>query len=456
MLQRRVSFAVAVAVILGVALLMVPTMAIAQHHGGHGMGGSVPGGSNRPTGLDEKDSLKDFHQALAMQATSQQIAEFGTLMKYTEAAQSELQAFLQPLRKENGAAEAVGREALDKALETARDRSKKFQEGFSSAQKSGLKDIVKRLTKADSDLEQAEKRLDQSVDVKAARPEVAAHAESLDKVLADFRDQQLALGREMSIVLATGEDLAFTLPQVKSPVNIENRTIAVTVSGVLSQTAAQGGQRTFKLELISDLSDLQQNITELLRAQLDASPTCGQRVAIQRATLTPTTPASLLVVQLHFERWTCTRTYGQQTSNELAEGDGTVEIKLTAALEKPNTLKVAAAFGRIDAAGMMGEALRSGDLGEDLRDKAAKSVLAAARAGSDFKTALPPAIQNSAIIQSARFQDVGVGGLSVVLDGQIEISNEQATQLASQLNQALSAQGVPAQGTVPQLSKRPQ
>jgi len=261
MLQRRVSFAVAVAVILGVALLMVPTMAIAQHHGGHGMGGSVPGGSNRPTGLDEKDSLKDFHQALAMQATSQQIAEFGTLMKYTEAAQSELQAFLQPLRKENGAAEAVGREALDKALETARDRSKKFQEGFSSAQKSGLKDIVKRLTKADSDLEQAEKRLDQSVDVKAARPEVAAHAESLDKVLADFRDQQLALGREMSIVLATGEDLAFTLPQVKSPVNIENRTIAVTVSGVLSQTAAQGGQRTFKLELISDLSDLQQNIT---------------------------------------------------------------------------------------------------------------------------------------------------------------------------------------------------
>jgi len=449
MLQRRVSFAVAVAVILGVALLMVPTMAIAQHHGGHGMGGSVPGGSNRPTGLDEKDSLKDFHQALAMQATSQQIAEFGTLMKYTEAAQSELQAFLQPLRKENGAAEAVGREALDKALETARDRSKKFQEGFSSAQKSGLKDIVKRLTKADSDLEQAEKRLDQSVDVKAARPEVAAHAESLDKVLADFRDQQLALGREMSIVLATGEDLAFTLPQVKSPVNIENRTIAVTVSGVLSQTAAQGGQRTFKLELISDLSDLQQNITELLRAQLDASPTCGQRVAIQRATLTPTTPASLLVVQLHFERWTCTRTYGQQTSNELAEGDGTVEIKLTAALEKPNTLKVAAAFGRIDAAGMMGEALRSGDLGEDLRDKAAKSVLAAARAGSDFKTALPPAIQNSAIIQSARFQDVGVGGLSVVLDGQIEISNEQATQLASQLNQALSAQGVPAQGTVP-------
>jgi hypothetical protein len=38
-----------------------------------------------------------------------------------------------------------------------------------------------------------------------------------------------------------------------------------------------------------------------------------------------------------------------------------------------------------------------------------------------------------------------VGGLSVVLDGQIEISNEQADQLASQLNQALSARGTPPQ-----------
>jgi hypothetical protein len=33
-----------------------------------------------------------------------------------------------------------------------------------------------------------------------------------------------------------------------------------------------------------------------------------------------------------------------------------------------------------------------------------------------------------------------VGGLSVVLDGQIEISNDQAVQLANQLNQSLSAQ----------------
>ena len=402
-------------------------------------------GISRPTGVDEKDSLKDFHLALAMQATSQQISEFQALVKYTQAAQAELQALLQQVRKQNGVAESPRRDGLDQALEKARSGSKKFQEGFSAAQKAGLKDIVKRLAKTDSGLEQEGKRLDQSLDLKAPAPEVAAHAESLDKALTDFSDQQLALGREISITLASGQDLAFTLPPVKSPVNIENRTMAITVSGMLSQIGSQGGQRTFKLELTSDLSELQQNITDLLRAQLDTSESCGQRVTIQQARLTPATPAGRLVVRLHFERWMCTRSFGQQISNELAEGDGTVEIKLTAAVEKANTLKIVTALGRVDASGMLGESLRSGSLGEDLREKVAQSVLSAARAGSDFKITLPPALQNSARIQSAKFQDLGVGGLSVVLDGQIEISNEQADQLASQLNQALSARGTPPQ-----------
>ncbi len=139
--------------------------------------------------------------------------------------------------------------------------------------------------------------------------------------------------------------------------------------------------------------------------------------------------------------------------NELGEGDGTVEIKLTPTIDQPNTLKVTAAFGRIDATGMMGEALRSGELGENLRDEAAKLLLLAARAGSDFKVVPPPAVQNSATIQSARFQDENVGGLGLVLEGQADLSNEQTSQLADQLNQALSAQAAPspepASGTVP-------
>ena len=109
----------------------------------------------------------------------------------------------------------------------------------------------------------------------------------------------------MSITLANGQDVAFTLPAVNHPVKIADRTIGVEVSGSLQQIAAQAGQRTFTLGLTADLTDLQQNITDVLRAQLNALEGCGQRVAIQRAMLTPSAPAGLLVVQLHFERWTC-------------------------------------------------------------------------------------------------------------------------------------------------------
>jgi hypothetical protein len=461
MFHRRISASAASALILASMLLVCPVAMVAQRHGGHGME-NLSGGPGRPDGVDDKDPLRDFHQVLAVQATSEQVAEFAALVKNTEAAQAQLQAFQQQLSsfkeagsKEVGAAGPARRDTLDQALENVRSGNKRFQEGFSAAQKSGLKDNVKRLAKSDSDLEQEEKKLDQSLDVKATGPEVAAHAASLDQALTDFYNQELALGREMSITLASGQDLAFVLPQVKSPARIGNHTVAVMVSGELSQTAAAGGQRTFRLDQIADLSDLQQNITELARSQLDTSDRCGQRLSIRQATLTPADPVSVLVMKLHFERWTCMGTVGRQSATELAEGDGGVEIKLTAAVEK-NALKVVAAYGRIDATGMLDDSLRTGSLGDDLRDKAAQLILSAMQAGSDFKVTLPPAVQNAAVIQSAKFQDAGVGGLSVLLDGQIEISNEQADQLASQLNQALSARGAGTPGAVPQLVTRPQ
>jgi hypothetical protein len=84
-------------------------------------------------------------------------------------------------------------------------------------------------------------------------------------------------------------------------------------------------------------------------------------------------------------------------------------------------------------------------LGQDLQDTAAQLVLFGARTGTDFKTILPAAVQNSVTLQGVKFRELGVGGLGVVLEGQVEISNEQANQLASQLNQTLSAQQAPAQ-----------
>ncbi len=428
---------IAARMLLWAAILACPAVASAQHHGGHA-GGSTPGGLGRPDGVDEKDTLKDFHHALAVQATSQQIAEFQTLVKTEEAAKAALQQFQQQ-GKERGVAESAPNAALDQALEKARSETQKFIGGFSDAQKSGLKEITKRLGKADSDLEQEEKKLDQSLQLaNVAGSEVAAHAESLDKALSEFANQQLALGREMGITLATGQDLTFTLPSVNSPASIANRTVAVAVSGVLSQLAVEGSQRTFKLDLVADLSDLQQNITELLRVQLDKANRCGQRVAIRQATLTPSAPATLVSVQLHLERWTCTQTSGRVSASELAESDGSIEIRLTPAVEKSNTLKMTSEFGRIEANDMMADALRSGDLGIELRDKVTQSILSALRAGINFKTTLPPVLQSGAVIQSAKFENAA-GILRVVLEGQIQISSQRADLLASQLNQALAS-----------------
>jgi hypothetical protein len=334
MSRRRILFTAISLIVRWVLLAPVPAMA--QHHGGggHGMGGSVPGGSNRPTGLDEKDSLKDFHKALAVQATSQQIAEFQVLLKSTEATKAELTALRQLLREGSNTQELNSRgAAFDQALASARSGNKHFLDGFSAKQRSGLKETTKRLSKTDSDLEQEGKRLDQSL---AIVSDAGARAEALTKVLAEFSDRQLALGREMSIVLASGQDLAFTLPQVHMPVTIEGQTLGVTVSGGLSQTAADKDLRTFHLELIADLSDLQQNITPLLRARLDQANSCGERVEIRQTSLAPAPPSSILVVVLHYETLDlssneqhvhCERTCGRRrhSGGEADGGSGRIE-----------------------------------------------------------------------------------------------------------------------------------
>ena len=100
MLQRGrgVSSSTARVVILGSILLACPLAALAQRHGGGQGVGTLTGAPGRPDGVDQKDSLRDFHEALAVQATSQQIAEFQSLMKNTQAAQTALRSLQQQLQ----------------------------------------------------------------------------------------------------------------------------------------------------------------------------------------------------------------------------------------------------------------------------------------------------------------------------------------------------------------------
>jgi hypothetical protein len=162
---------------------------------------------------------------------------------------------------------------------------------------------------------------------------------------------------------AGGQEVLFQIPPVKFPVNIENQPISITASGAISRVAAERGQNVFALQLVADFSDLQQNITQILRSQLDKVDRCGERIAIQNATLTPLAPASRVVAKLHFERWTCVKVFGKERPNKLAGGNGTIEVKLTPAVDDGITLRLVPEVGRIDAEGPLGELLRSGSIG---------------------------------------------------------------------------------------------
>jgi len=85
------------AVLSGWLLLAFPIFADAQRHGGTPSAGE--GGLSaysRPDGVDEKDSLKDFHHAMEVQATGAQVVQFQSLVKSTETVKAKLREYLQP------------------------------------------------------------------------------------------------------------------------------------------------------------------------------------------------------------------------------------------------------------------------------------------------------------------------------------------------------------------------
>ena len=67
-------------------------------------------------------------------------------------------------------------------------------------------------------------------------------------------------------------------------------------------------------------------------------------------------------------------------------------------------------------------------------------LVSALQKGTDLKATLPSAVPEAATIQKAQFQDASAGQLSLILDGQLQLSDAQTQQFATQLKQRLSAQ----------------
>jgi len=150
-----------------------------------------------------------------------------------------------------------------------------------------------------------------------------------------------------------------------------------------------------------------------------------------------------VVARLHFEHWVCPP--DQQSPMEVAGGDGTIEVKLTPSVEAKTGLSLVSEITRVDASGFLRDSIRSGDLGVTLREQIAASILSALQKGTDLKATLPPVAQESATLVKAQFHDAGADQLNLVLDGQLQFSDEQTQQFAVQLKQRLSAQGTTPQ-----------
>jgi hypothetical protein len=188
---------------IGTLLLLSASTLLAQH-GGHGGGGR--GGSPGAESADTSDAgLADFNRVLAVQATTDQISHFPQLTKSTEAARKLAQDCSGLSGKADSATEFSRRTAaLKEAVEEAQGSNQDFVKSFTKSQKAGLKELTKKLEKADSEVGKLWKDLERQLGgAKAVTEAIALTADKLEKALEEFQRQQIELGKEMGITPAT-------------------------------------------------------------------------------------------------------------------------------------------------------------------------------------------------------------------------------------------------------------
>jgi len=440
--------------ILAFVLLIAATQSLAQHGGG---GRGAPGLNSTPSrpiicvydcrdltaGVDltGKD-LKNFDRLMALQATPEQSAAFVGVLQETQAASEQLKTLQERLQKNPTPPLDPGRAApLDQAISKARSDNQKFLTFLSAAQQAALKDIVGRLVNADSDLGKQVKGLDEILQAsQASRDNIASSLMNLDKALTGFHAGQLALGREISVLPAEGQDLTFHLPEVTSAIEIGGEPISIPAGGTATRTSITDGQNVFNLRLVANLSDIQDNITDIFRSQLNRAPRCGDRVEVQRALLLPQSADSVAVINLHHEHWVCLPGAARGGLEKLvASSDGLAEIQLSPSLGPDGRLALASEIRRVDAKGALRDSLLSGTLGATMREQVAALLLSALEKNAVAQAPLPPVALDAVTIRKAQFRDDGADALSLVLDGELRFSDEQTKLFVSQLRQRLSA-----------------
>ena len=224
----------------------------------------------------------------------------------------------------------------------------------------------------------------------------------------------------------------FPVPPVKTSLRIEDEPVTVVVSGFISMTPTAQGQ-SIAVKADADLSDLQEKILPILRAQLNQDNRCGDRLHVDRATLAPEAPAGLLTAEVHYEKWGCAKAFGKEIVKKLVGGNAVVRVRLTPVVDTPGAVHLRAEVLAIDADGQLGELLRSGSFGAALQEKLRKSLARDLEKSSEFQAALPASVQNMAAIRAAEFSNSGEGRLRLTISGEVQVSAEQAAKITEQL-----------------------
>jgi hypothetical protein len=181
--------------VCGIVLLMNPHTLLAQRRGGRGAGTA-----SAPTGVSRTDDLKDFKRAIALQATPGQALQFRQLTESTQIARKSTQDLLKLAA--NASKTDLFRTTNPSAsvLEEVKSDNQTFLQSFSAVQKSGLKEVTKKLGKANSDVTKRSKALTRDLErPRIAGRQISGGAEKLDKALSDLQARQLAIGSEMGI-----------------------------------------------------------------------------------------------------------------------------------------------------------------------------------------------------------------------------------------------------------------
>lgn len=224
-------------------------------------------------------------------------------------------------------------------------------------------------------------------------------------------------------LLSPAEDLTLSIPATRISLSVQNQPVVITVSGSVSGIAAGLDAAAFRLALTADFSGLQQNITTLLSSQLNRSEKCGERLTIDRAILVPRAPAALLTVYLHYEKWACAKVFGKNVVKRLVGGNGVITVRLAPSVEANRAIRLQSEVESIQADGSLGEVLRSGSLGQTLREKI-RTTLASTMEKAKLEASIPTELQPVAAIQSAQFAN-GEGRLCLDLSGEVRITADQ-------------------------------